>query len=62
MPFDDTNIKRLYEQQTNKKWKFRAKVENALTEQVIFIETPSLWRMKQQFAGFCQIILLYTEG
>ncbi|KAK6635568.1 hypothetical protein RUM43_007534 [Polyplax serrata] len=33
MPFDDTNIKRLYEQQTNKKWKFRAKVENALTEQ-----------------------------
>lgn len=34
MPFDDTNIKRLYEQQTNRKWKFRAKVENVLSEQV----------------------------
>ena len=34
MPFDDTNIKRLYEQQTSRKWKFRAKVENILTDQV----------------------------
>ncbi|EEB17054.1 cAMP-dependent protein kinase catalytic subunit, putative [Pediculus humanus corporis] len=33
MPFDDTNIKRLYEQQTSRKWKFRAKVENILTDQ-----------------------------
>ncbi|KAL0269719.1 UNVERIFIED_CONTAM: hypothetical protein PYX00_007356 [Menopon gallinae] len=33
MPFDDTNIKRLYEQQTNRKWKFRAKVETTLSEQ-----------------------------
>lgn len=37
MPFDDTNIKRLYEQQTNKKWKFRAKVENVLSDQVSFV-------------------------
>lgn len=34
MPFDDTNIKRLYEQQTNQRWKFRAKVADILSEQV----------------------------
>ncbi|KAK9870299.1 hypothetical protein WA026_006386 [Henosepilachna vigintioctopunctata] len=33
MPFDDTNIKRLYEQQTNRRWKFRAKVADILSEQ-----------------------------
>lgn len=34
MPFDDTNIKRLYEQQTNKRWRFRAKVIDSLSDQV----------------------------
>lgn len=34
MPFDDGNIKRLYEQQTNKRWRFRAKVVDILSEQV----------------------------
>lgn len=34
MPFDDTNIKRLYEQQSNKRWRFRAKVIDILSEQV----------------------------
>lgn len=34
MPFDDTNIKRLYEQQTNKRWRFRAKVIDLLSDQV----------------------------
>lgn len=32
MPFDDNNAKRLYEQQTNKRWKFRTKVVNVLTD------------------------------
>ncbi|XP_043260980.1 testis-specific serine/threonine-protein kinase 3-like [Colletes gigas] len=32
MPFDDTDIKRLYEQQRNRKWKFRSKI--TLTEHV----------------------------
>ncbi|XP_026463703.1 testis-specific serine/threonine-protein kinase 1-like [Ctenocephalides felis] len=34
MPFDDTNIKRLHEQQINRRWKFRARVVDALSEQV----------------------------
>ncbi|XP_022912583.1 testis-specific serine/threonine-protein kinase 3-like [Onthophagus taurus] len=34
MPFDDGNIKRLYEQQTNKRWRFRAKVVDLLSDQV----------------------------
>ncbi|KOX71989.1 Testis-specific serine/threonine-protein kinase 1 [Melipona quadrifasciata] len=34
MPFDDTDIKRLYEQQTNRKWKFRSKIAEDLSEQV----------------------------
>ncbi|KAF2887670.1 hypothetical protein ILUMI_18502 [Ignelater luminosus] len=34
MPFDDTNIKRLYEQQSNKRWRFRAKVIDLLSDQV----------------------------
>ena len=34
MPFDDTDIKRLYEQQTNRKWKFRSKSAAVLSEQV----------------------------
>ncbi|XP_076300085.1 testis-specific serine/threonine-protein kinase 6 [Lasioglossum baleicum] len=34
MPFDDTDIKRLYVQQRNRKWKFRTKVASLLSEQV----------------------------
>ncbi|XP_033337451.1 testis-specific serine/threonine-protein kinase 3 isoform X2 [Megalopta genalis] len=34
MPFDDTDIKRLYVQQRNRKWKFRTKVVSLLSEQV----------------------------
>lgn len=32
MPFDDNNAKRLYEQQSNKRWKFRSKVVNILSD------------------------------
>lgn len=34
MPFDDANIKRLYEQQISKRWRFRAKVVEILSDQV----------------------------
>ncbi|CAG9765556.1 unnamed protein product [Ceutorhynchus assimilis] len=34
MPFDDTNVKRLHEQQVSKRWKFRSKVVDNLSEQV----------------------------
>lgn len=34
MPFDDTNVKKLYEHQINKRWKFRAKVSDSLSENV----------------------------
>ncbi|KAJ9591945.1 hypothetical protein L9F63_001547 [Diploptera punctata] len=34
MPFDDTNIKRLYEQQTSRRWKFRGKVVDVLSDQL----------------------------
>lgn len=34
MPFDDTNVKRLYEQQINKKWKIRSKVIESLSQQI----------------------------
>ncbi|XP_056641567.1 testis-specific serine/threonine-protein kinase 1-like [Diorhabda sublineata] len=34
MPFDDTNVKRLNEQQLNRRWKFRPKVVDALSEQI----------------------------
>lgn len=42
MPFDDNNAKRLYEQQTNRRWKFRSKVVNALTEAVKKLVTNML--------------------
>lgn len=32
MPFDDTNVKRLYEHQMSKRWKFRTKVADTLSE------------------------------
>ncbi|XP_015595959.1 testis-specific serine/threonine-protein kinase 1-like [Cephus cinctus] len=54
MPFDDTNIKRLYEQQTNKRWKFRGKVTDILSEQakklvinLLEPDTGKRWRMDQ---------------
>ncbi|XP_019876466.1 testis-specific serine/threonine-protein kinase 1 [Aethina tumida] len=34
MPFDDSNIKKLYEQQLSKKWAFRSKVVDGLSDQV----------------------------
>lgn len=34
MPFDDSNVKRLYELQVKKKWKFRSKIERDLSLQV----------------------------
>ncbi|CAG9830547.1 unnamed protein product [Diabrotica balteata] len=34
MPFDDANVKRLNEQQLNRRWKFRQKVVEQLSEQV----------------------------
>ena len=54
MPFDDTNIKRLYEQQANRRWKFRSNVTNTLTEYVKKLVRNLLepnvnkrWRMDQ---------------
>lgn len=54
MPFDDTNIKRLYEQQTSRRWRFRAKVVETLSEQVKKMMTHLLepdiakrWRVDQ---------------
>ncbi|KAI4462600.1 serine/threonine kinase [Holotrichia oblita] len=54
MPFDDGNIKRLYEQQTNKRWRFRAKVIDLLSEQVKKLTTHLLepdinkrWKVEQ---------------
>ncbi|XP_011299425.1 testis-specific serine/threonine-protein kinase 1 [Fopius arisanus] len=34
MPFDEPNLKKLYEIQMNRKWKFRKKVADSLSEQV----------------------------
>ncbi|XP_054016093.1 testis-specific serine/threonine-protein kinase 6-like [Hylaeus anthracinus] len=54
MPFDDTDIKRLYEQQRNRKWKFRSKVAPSLSENVKKLVTFLLepvptkrWTLKQ---------------
>ncbi|XP_076180038.1 testis-specific serine/threonine-protein kinase 6 [Ptiloglossa arizonensis] len=42
MPFDDTDIKRLYEQQRNRKWKFRSKIAPILSENVKKLVTSLL--------------------
>ncbi|XP_066252779.1 testis-specific serine/threonine-protein kinase 3-like [Euwallacea similis] len=34
MPFDDTNVKKLYEHQVSRRWKFRSKVVDSLSEEV----------------------------
>lgn len=54
MPFDDANIKRLYEQQSNKRWRFRAKVIDILSEQVKKLtahllepDTGKRWKVEQ---------------
>lgn len=54
MPFDDANIKRLYEQQMSKRWRFRAKVVEILSDQVKKLTTHLLepdvqkrWRVEQ---------------
>ncbi|XP_012144742.1 testis-specific serine/threonine-protein kinase 6 isoform X3 [Megachile rotundata] len=54
MPFDDTDIKSLYEQQTNRKWKFRSKVINSLSDHVKKLVTHLLepnphkrWKLNQ---------------
>ncbi|KAB0799084.1 hypothetical protein PPYR_06964 [Photinus pyralis] len=54
MPFDDTNIKRLYEQQSNKRWRFRAKFVDVLSDQVKKLAAHLLepdiakrWRVEQ---------------
>ncbi|XP_029051476.1 testis-specific serine/threonine-protein kinase 6-like [Osmia bicornis bicornis] len=54
MPFDDTDIKSLYEQQTNRKWKFRSKVAGSLSEHVKKLVTHLLepdphkrWKLTQ---------------
>lgn len=54
MPFDDGNIKKLYEQQINRRWKFRAKVVDTLSEQVkraashlLDPEVTKRWRVEQ---------------
>ena len=54
MPFDDTNIKRLHEQQTNKQWKFRSKVVDNLSSEVKKLmghllepDTSKRWKVEQ---------------
>ncbi|XP_049779422.1 testis-specific serine/threonine-protein kinase 1-like [Schistocerca cancellata] len=42
MPFDDTNVKRLQEQQMARRWKFRSKVVNILSDQVKRLTTSML--------------------
>lgn len=54
MPFDEDNIKRLYELQIARKWKFRSKVASSLTDRVKKLVTNLLepdvakrWRLDQ---------------
>lgn len=54
MPFDDTNVRQLHEQQMNKRWKFRSKVVDQLSDQVKLLTTNLLepdvmkrWRVEQ---------------
>ncbi|KAF7991438.1 hypothetical protein HCN44_008750 [Aphidius gifuensis] len=42
MPFDETNLKKLYELQTNCRWKFRRKIIDTLSEQVKKVVTNML--------------------
>ncbi|KAL1509097.1 hypothetical protein ABEB36_003891 [Hypothenemus hampei] len=54
MPFDDVNVKKLYEQQINRRWKFRSKVVDSLSEEVKNLvvhllepETNKRWKIDQ---------------
>lgn len=54
MPFDEANIKRLYEQQIARRWKFRSKVTSGLTDHVKKLvsnllepEVSKRWRLDQ---------------
>ncbi|KAF5297339.1 hypothetical protein FQA39_LY12178 [Lamprigera yunnana] len=54
MPFDDTNIKKLYEQQSNKRWHFRPKVVDLVSEQLKKLtahllepDTSKRWKVEQ---------------
>ncbi|CAK9826788.1 Testis-specific serine/threonine-protein kinase 1 [Anthophora retusa] len=58
MPFDDTDIKRLYEQQTSRRWRFRSKIVDTLSDQVKRLMTHLLepdvskrWRLEQIING-----------
>lgn len=58
MPFDDTDVKSLYEQQTNRKWKFRSKVVKTLSDHVkklvsrLLEPDPSKrWKLAQILTG-----------
>lgn len=42
MPFDDTNVKRLYDQQTNRRWKFRSKVVDKISDELKGLVTHML--------------------
>lgn len=42
MPFDDTNLVRLYELQSNRRWKFRRKVVDGLSDKVKKVVTNLL--------------------
>ncbi|KAL0105371.1 hypothetical protein PUN28_016791 [Cardiocondyla obscurior] len=54
MPFDEDNIKRLYELQITRKWKFRSKVRDSLTDHVkkfvnnlLEPDVSKRWRLNQ---------------
>lgn len=54
MPFDDTNVKRLHEQQINRRWKFRSKVVDQLSDKLKSIvghlldpDTARRWKIEQ---------------
>ncbi|XP_018560846.1 testis-specific serine/threonine-protein kinase 1-like [Anoplophora glabripennis] len=54
MPFDDTNVRQLHEQQMNRRWKFRSKVVDYLTDQVKLLtalllepDVTKRWRVEQ---------------
>ncbi|XP_044255387.1 testis-specific serine/threonine-protein kinase 1-like [Tribolium madens] len=58
MPFDDTNIKRLHEQQMNRQWKFRSKVVDVISSEVKRLmshllepDTSKRWKIEQILAS-----------
>jgi len=58
MPFDESNIKRLYDQQISRKWKFRTKVASVLSDNVKKVvhhllepNATKRWRLDQIMHG-----------